>query len=374
MRIGLNILYLVPGEVGGSEIYARELVPALAAERPEDEFIVYCAAEAGDSLRDESWPSNVELRVLDLTARNKPQRVLTEIFRLPHIARKDRLDLLHSLGQTTPLWGCGKRVISVLDLIYHHYPETFPGPARRGLELLVPLGAKRADRVTTISQATKDDLVATYSVDASKVDPVLLGAGFSEPSLVATRAELNSRFELPEGEFALCVASGHAHKNVERLLGVFAGLPDRNLVLVGHAGLDQDKLIARAGELGISERIVFTGWVETAELEGLYREATLFVYPTLLEGFGLPVLEAMHRGVPVTCSNTSSLPEVAGDAALMFDPLDSAAIGGAVKRLFDDSALRAELIAKGHAQAERFSWRDCARETFEVYLRALARD
>ena len=180
MRIGLNILYLVPGEVGGSEIYARELVPALAAERPEDEFIVYCAAEAGDSLRDESWPSNVELRVLDLTARNKPQRVLTEIFRLPHIARKDRLDLLHSLGQTTPLWGCGKRVISVLDLIYHHYPETFPGPARRGLELLVPLGAKRADRVTTISQATKDDLVATYSVDASKVDPVLLGAGFSE--------------------------------------------------------------------------------------------------------------------------------------------------------------------------------------------------
>ena len=236
------------------------------------------------------------------------------------------------------------------------------------------LGAKRADRVTTISQATKDDLVATYSVDASKVDPVLLGAGFSEPSLVATRAELNSRFELPEGEFALCVASGHAHKNVERLLGVFAGLPDRNLVLVGHAGLDQDKLIARAGELGISERIVFTGWVETAELEGLYREATLFVYPTLLEGFGLPVLEAMHRGVPVTCSNTSSLPEVAGDAALMFDPLDSAAIGGAVKRLFDDSALRAELIAKGHAQAERFSWRDCARETFEVYLRALARD
>jgi glycosyltransferase involved in cell wall biosynthesis len=371
VRIGLNILYLVPGEVGGSEIYARELIPALAAERPDWEFVVYCAEETEASFAGAGLPNNARLSVQKLAARNKPRRVAHELFLLPWIARRDRLDLLHSLGQTTPLWGKPKRVVSVLDLIFHHYPETFPGPARLGLEALVPLGAHRADRVTTISQATKDDLVSTYRVKPQKVDPVLLGAGFSEPDSVATRGELDEKFALPAGEFALCVASGHAHKNVERLLDVFATLPERNLVLVGHAGLDQDKLIARVGELRIGDRIAFTGWVDAAELEGLYREATMFVYPTLLEGFGLPVLEAMHRGVPVACSNTSSLPEVAGDAAMMFDPTDGAAIAAAVESLMSDAELRERLTAKGRSQAARFSWQDCARGTIACYERAL---
>lgn len=371
MRIGINVLYLVPGEVGGSEIYARELIGALASERPEDEFLVYCAREAGASLQGENWPQNVVIKEQRLSARGKPARVAFELFRLPRIARQDEIELMHSLGQTTPLWGCGKRVLSVLDLIFHHYPETFPDPARRGLELLVPLGARRADRVITISQATKDDLVATYGTDAEKVDPVLLGAGFTEPTSASSRTELDARLGLPPGDFALCVASGHAHKNVPRLLEVFAELADRNLVLVGHAGLDQDRLIARAAELGISERVTFTGWIETEELEGLYRAATLFVYPTLLEGFGLPVLEAMHRGLPVACSNTSSLPEVAGDAALMFDPQDSAAIAGALERLFGDADLRAKLAADGQQQAEKFTWSKCARQTFDSYERAL---
>lgn len=370
MRIGINALFIVPGEVGGSEIYARELIPALAAERPDDEFIVYCAREAGRSLREEQWPANVTVRELALNARNKPRRVTFELFNLPRQARRDGIELLHSLGQTTPLWGCGRRVVSVLDLIYHHHPETFPGPARRGLELLVPLGAKRSHRVITISQATKDDLVATYGIDPAKVDPVLLGAGFHEPDAVSSRAELDERFDLPPGDFALCVASGHAHKNIPRLLEAFAELPARNLVLVGHAGLDQDTLVERTAELGLSNRVCFTGWIETAELEGLYRAAALFVYPTLLEGFGLPVLEAMQRGVPVACSNTSSLPEVAGDAALTFDPTDTSAIVQAVERLFDDAALRDQLVERGRARAERFTWQACAQGTLESYARA----
>lgn len=372
MRIGINLLYLVPGEVGGSEIYARELVPALASERPADQFIVYCAREAAASLRAENWPENIQVREQKLNARSKPARVGFELLRLPGIARRDHLDLLHSLGQTTPLWGCGKRVLSVLDLIFHHYPETFPVAARRGLELLVPLGARRANRITTISQATKDDLVSTYGIDAAKVDPVLLGAGFSEATDATSREQLKRQLNLPEGDFALCVASGHAHKNIPRLLDVFAGLSDRKLVLVGHAGLDQDRLIAQAEQLGIKERVLFTGWIETSLLEGLYREATMFVYPTLLEGFGLPVLEAMHRGVPVACSNTSSLPEVAGNAALTFDPQDSAAIASAVERLFTDPTERARLIEAGEIQAAKFTWQACAQGTSAVYERALA--
>lgn len=364
MRVGLNLLFLVPGEVGGSEVYARELVRALADKRPGDEFVVYCAQEAGESLRAENWPANVNVREQNLKARSKPRRVAFELLRLPRIAKRDRIDLLHSLGQTTPLWG-GTRVVSVLDLIFHHHPETFPGPARHGLELLVPLGAKRADRVVAISQATKDDLVETYGVSAEKVDVTLLGAGFHAPE----SAEEMSQYG--EG-FALCVASGHAHKNVPRLLDAFAELPGRELVLVGHAGLDQEALIAQADRLGIAGRTHFTGWIDAPELEGLYRRAELFVYPTLREGFGLPVLEAMQRGVPVVCSNTSSLPEVAGDAALTIDPNSADAIAEAVERVFTDEALRADLIARGHQQAAKFTWERCAEATLASYERALA--
>lgn len=371
MRVGINVLFLVPGEVGGSEIYARELIPALADELSNDTLVVYCAREATESLGAENWPANVELKELPLNARNKIARVGFEVFRLPGVARGDKIDLLHSLGQTTPLWGCGKRVVSVLDLIYHHYPETFPRAARQGLELMVPLGARRADRVTTISRATKDDLTSTYGIDPGKVDPVLLGSGFKQPDNFVPRAELDTKFDIGSPEFALCVASGHAHKNVPLLLDVFAELEDRHLVLVGHAGLDQDKLIARAEQLGISSRVRFTGWIATEELEGLYRAATMFVYPTLLEGFGLPVLEAMQRGVPVACSNTSSLPEVAGDAAQTFDPHDKTAIADTITQIFERPELRDDLIARGKERVKMFTWAACARGTAECYERAL---
>lgn len=372
MRIGLNLLYLVPGEVGGSEIYARELIHQLGALRPDYKFIVYCAREATESVQAEGWPENVQVAELAVNARNKPRRVFYELFWLPRRADADGLDVLHSLGQTTPLFGRPARVLTVLDLIFHHFPETFPGLARRGLELLVPAGAKRADRVVAISQATKDDLAETYGIDPAKIDVALLGAGWTEPDSVLTREqiEVENSITLPPGEFALCVASGHRHKNIDRLLEAFAALPRRSLVLVGRAGMDHDQLVARAEELGIADRTLFTGWISNEALEGLYREARLFVYPTLLEGFGLPVLEAMHRGVPVVCSNTSSLPEVAGDAALIVDPLSTEAIAEGIERVFTDNALRAELIARGHEQASRFTWEKCAEATLASYERA----
>jgi glycosyltransferase involved in cell wall biosynthesis len=373
VRVGLNVLYLVPGEVGGSEIYARELIGALGNARPDDEFLVYCAREAADSLGAEAWPANVTVHVVGVNARNKPARLAAELLKLPRIARRDRIELMHSLGQTTPWWGCGTRVLTILDLIYHHYPATFPRAARLGLEFVIPIGARRAKRITTISQATATDLEKTYAVDPSKIDVVHLGAGFAEPGVAATREQLATDFGLWPGDYSLCVSSGHEHKNIPRLLHAFTKLPsERRLVLVGHAGLDQEQLIAQARELGLAERVLFTGWIGSEELEGFYREATAFIYPTLMEGFGLPVLEAMHRGVPVACSNTSSLPEVAGEAALTFDPTDDDAIVAAIERLMTDAQLREELRERGVAQAANFTWERCAEETLAFYRRALA--
>jgi glycosyltransferase involved in cell wall biosynthesis len=370
MRVGLNLLYLVPGEVGGTEIYARELIAALAAEKPDWEFVVFCGREAAADLPDESWPANVRVRGLPFNARNKPVRLAWELFRLPGVARREKIELMHSLGQTTPLWGCGKRVVTIHDLIYHHYKATFPAAARLGLELVVPLGARRADRVLAVSKATAEDLFDTYKIEPSKIDVSLEGAGFAEPANVLSRAELTEQLGLPAGDFALSVASGHEHKNIPRLLEAFAKLEGRQLVIVGRSGLGDEDLLAQTRKLGIADRVIFTGWIDEAALEGLYREATLFVYPTLMEGFGLPVLEAMHRGLPVACSNKSSLPEVAGDAALTFSPLDSNEIGAAVERLFTDESLRADLTARGRTRAAEFTWQRCARDTLASYERA----
>lgn len=370
MRIGLNLLYLVPGAVGGSETYARELTAALSALRPSDEFVVYCGNEAAAVLPDPSWGQNVRVAGLGFEAANKPRRILKELYGLPRRAKRDGVELLHSLGTTAPLRPRAKSVVTVHDLTFHHFPQTFPRAAQLGLELLVPRGARKSDRVIAISEATKRDIVATYDIDPQKIDVVLNGFGISD-SVAA--ADARERLGIGDGAFALCVASGLAHKNIPRLLEAYSATEgDHKLVIVGHAGLEHEKLVALAAEHGLGDRVVFTGWIEDADLNGLYVEAEFFVYPTLLEGFGLPVLEAMSRGVAVTCSNTSSLPEVAGDAALMFDPLDGAAITAAIERMFSDESLRRDLIARGHQQASAFTWRRCAEQTFASYKRALA--
>lgn len=371
MRIGLNLLYLVPGEVGGTEILARELIGELARLRPDDEFVAYCGREAGATLPDPAWPENVHVSVLPFHARNKPLRVACELLMLPLRAARDKVALLHSLGVTSPLWGGRVRVVSIHDLIFHHHPGTFPKAAQKGLDLLVPLGARRAERVITISNASAEDLTATFGIAREKIDVTYLGAGFESHGERTGEQVLRERFELGDDQFALCVASGLEHKNIPRLLEAFAASSVPRLVVVGHAGLEQPRLIAEAERLGITGRVRFTGWIDRADLEGLYAAARLFVYPTLIEGFGMPVLEAMRRGTPVACSNSSSLPEVAGDAAVLFDPLDPAAITRAIDSLASDDALRESLVAKGREQAAKFSWRRCAEETWASYERAL---
>jgi len=373
-RLGVNLLYLVPAVVGGSEIYARNLLAALRAVVPDLEIVAYAGPEAIESLRTEPWANGMELVGAPVKSRSKPLRVGCELTWLPLRARRDSVDVLHSLGTTSPPICPAASVVTVLDLIYRHYPETFPRASRFGLRVVVPAGARRADRVIAISEAGKRDLVDTLRLDPEKVDVVYLGAGQGESADPTPGPELRARYALGRAPLILTVSAALRHKNLARLFEAFGLLaPEREarLVVVGHAGLEQEALRERAAALGVGERVLFTGWVDDSDLEGFYGSATVFVYPSLIEGFGMPLLEAMRRGVPVACSNVSALPEVAGDAAELFDPYDPAAIAAAIGRLLDDESRRGELIARGRRRFREFTGERAALGTLESYRRAL---
>ena len=374
--MALNVLYLVPGAVGGSEIYAHQLIGALGRARPDVEFVVFCGREAGPSLRAAGWPGNVSVHELPVRCANKPLRIAAEHTLLPVAARRAGCELLHSLGTTAPLAAGMPSVVTILDLIYEAYPDTFPRAARYGLRAVVGPAARRATRVITISEAVKRDVVRILRVPADRVDAVLLGHGMRAEPVVTPAPRLRAQLGLGDGRVVLCVSAALVHKNLPRLLEALAalgaGVEDVRLVLVGHAGRDLEVLRARAAALGVADRVVFTGWITAADLEGLYALADCCAYPSLYEGFGMPVLEAMARGVPVVCADATSLPEIAGDAAILFDGHDTAALAAAVRRVLDDPALADDLRERGRERAAQFTWEACAAGVLGVYARVLA--
>jgi glycosyltransferase involved in cell wall biosynthesis len=357
VRIGLNLLYVLPGRVGGTEIVARNLIAALARLRPDDEFVAFAASEAAPTF---DFPANVEVRRLPVRAAIKPLRIAAECTLLPAAAARARVDVLHSLGTTSPPVTPCPSIVSVNDLIYEHFPATFPAAARLGLKAIVGPSARRATRVVAISEYTKRDIVERLRVPAERVDVVLLGYGNAPAPRATPASELRERFGLADARVVLCVSAALAHKNLRRLIEAMREV-DAHLVIVGHAGRET---------FGEQPGVTFTGWIDDADLEGLYRLAACAVYPSLFEGFGMPVLEAMARDVPLACSTATSLPEVAGDAAELFDPLDTGAIAAAVRRLLSDRERAAELVRRGRERVKRFTWERCAEDLWEVYEKA----
>ena len=374
MHVGLNLIFLVPGETGGMEVAAREVIPALLAQAPAGTrftaFINREAARAGDG----PWGELLPAVTVPVNARERVQWVLGEQTLLPALAARAGVQLLHSMASTAPLWGRFRRVVTVHDLIYARFPDAHAGLRDKGMRVLVPAAVRRSQRVIADSHSTRDDLVALLGIAPERVDVVPLGLGAVQREQPLEERELRARLALGERRVVLSLSAKRPHKNLLALIGALARIaPDERplLVLPGYATAHELELRAHASTLGVAEDVRFHAWVSSAELEGLWAIARAFVFPSLYEGFGLPVLEAMARGVPVACSNASSLPEVAGDAALLFDPRDEAAIATAISRLLSDESLRARLLERGAAQAKRFTWERTARQTLESYGRAM---
>ena len=374
MHVGLNLVFLVPGETGGMEVAARELLPALlAAAPPSTRFTAFVNLEAADDPLGEL----VETVVVPVRATSRAQRVRGEQQHLPRLGRRAGVDLMHSLASTAPLYGRFARVVTIHDIIYKVFPEAHQSVLTLGLRVLVPLAARRSHRIIVDAHSTRDDLVRLLRVPAERIDVVPLGLGVTSLAEPASEAQLRSRLGLGDRPVALSVSAKRPHKNLARLLQALALLPiERRPVTVipGYPTWYEAELRDQAAALGVADDVRFLDWVEAEELEGLYALAACFVFPSLYEGFGFPVLEAMSRGVPVACSDRSSLPEVAGDAALLFDPESPRAIADAIERLLADEALAARLREAGRAQAARFTWEATARGTLASYERALAEE
>lgn len=374
MHVGLNLVFLVPGETGGMEIYARELIAALATGRPDLRLTAFVNLETAAS--GDSWAQVADVVTVPVHARNRVQWVRGEQQLLPGLARKAGVDVLHSLASTAPISGRFRRVVTIHDLHYRVVPEAHFGVRGLGMRVLVPLAAHRSHRIIAISQSTAADIRRYLRVPPSRVDVIPEGVGASPAGDPEPEAALRERHGLGDRAVALSVSAKRPHKNLMALLEAVAAMPAQRrpvLVIPGYATPHEQQLRERAQALGIGDDVRFLGWVSGAELEGLYALASVFVFPSLYEGFGLPVLEAMRRGVPVACSNRSSLPEVAGEAALLFDPEDPRAITAAVERVLLDPAEAQRLRTAGHEQAARFTWAATARATVASYERALGR-
>jgi glycosyltransferase involved in cell wall biosynthesis len=372
LHVGLNLVFLVPGATGGTETVARELLPELVAAAPDWRFTAFVNLEAASSA-DRWWEELMPAVTVPVHAARRAQWVRGEQLLLPRLAGRAGIDLLHSLANTSPARGRYRRVVTVHDLLYRVAPEAHLGLNALGMRVLVPLAVRRADRVISVSRNTRDDLVRLLGVPSERVDVVPSGVGTTARAEPLGEDEVRRRHGLGERPIALSVSAMRPHKNLERLLEALARLPAGRrpvLVVPGYPTAYEGRLRERASALGLDDDVRFVGWTDGAELEGLYRAARCFVFPSLYEGFGLPVLEAMARGVPVACSNRSALPEVAGDAALLFDPEDVAAIADALERLLTDDALAQRLGEAGREQAQRFSWRRAAEGTLASYRRA----
>lgn len=372
MHVALNLVYLVPGETGGMETYARALVPRLAAR---EDLRVTClvnreAADAGGG----PWGEVCEIEIVPVCARSRIEWVRGEQQHVPRIAARLGADLVHSLASTAPLWGRVPRVTTIHDLNYLLVPEAHFGLRGLGMRALVPASARRSRRIIAVSHSTARDLTERLHVPSDRIDVVPEAAPAATAAPTA-ESDLRTRLGLGDRQVALSPGSKRPHKNVATVLEALAAIPPAErpvLVVTGYRTPYESDLRSRASALGVSDDLVMPPWLDAADLEGLYALATLVVFVSRYEGFGLPVLEAMARGVPVVTSDRSSLPEVAGDAALLVSPEEPREISQAMRSILVDPARRASLATAGRARAAEFSWERTAELTADSYGRALA--
>lgn len=355
--------------------YAESLTRALVAAHPGRYVLFYNRERGTQPLPGlEQWPTRT------VALGYKPWRTLVWLGQLAHVGFDSLVpdaELFHATEHLLLPLGSVPTVLTVHDLIFRHLPAHHKPLNRWYLNLTMPLYCRRATHVIAVSEQTRRDLMTVYGLAPEKVTVVYEAADsrfcLQQPRAVA---EVHARYGLPE-RYLLFVGTIEPRKNLSRLLAAFEaihtdGLSD-GLVIVGKRGWLYDDFFSRLERSPARDAVLFPGYVPDQDLPAVYAGAQALIFPSLYEGFGLPVLEGMACGTPVVASSASSIPEVGGDAALYFDPADVGEMAVTLRRVLSDRVLQEELRARGLAQAARFSWAQAADKTYAVYRNLLGR-
>jgi glycosyltransferase involved in cell wall biosynthesis len=350
----------------GNSTYTRGLISALVAAGGDARFALFVGN-----------PEHAFYRALSSRGRARVVRVAQAAglarlgWALGRAASRERVDVLHT-QYAAPLGYRGPLVITVHDLGFLHVPESFPLALRLGLRALVPRSMARAARIITASEFARRDIVARYPVRPEKIVAIPLAADPRfRPLRPAESAPVLARYGLRPG-FLFSLGRLNRRKNLERLLLAYGrlrrgGAPDAPLVIGGKPDYGVGEVLRRAKRSGDVSTVRFVGLIPDADLPAFYSAAGCFVYPSLFEGFGLPLLEAMACGTPVVTSDRTALPELVGDAGLLIDPESVDALAAAIARVLGDAALARDLGARGLERSRRYAWDETARRTLEVY-------
>jgi glycosyltransferase involved in cell wall biosynthesis len=366
MRIGIDA-HAIGSRTAGNETYIKNLIAALAEIDSENQYVLFFTSKNIAS----EWAGRFKNFGVHLVRPHN--RYLRIPVSLPLAVMQAGVDLLHVQYTAPPV--CSKPVVTTIhDLSFEHLPEFYTPRERYLFHLAISFTARRAARILTVSEYSRQDLLTTYKLSPEKVvvTPDAIGSQFGPVGEAEKLNSIRKKYGI-EKEYLLSVGTLQPRKNFVRLIKAYDALRSSDdefghqLVIVGKKGWLYHDIFRVAQGSRYLEDIRFTGYVDDDDLPGLYSGAAAFVYPSIFEGFGLPVLEAMACGTPVVTSNSSSLPEVVGDAGLTVDPYDELALQKAIQRVVFDEALRKKLVRRGLAQAQKFSWQQTAEMTLKVY-------
>jgi glycosyltransferase involved in cell wall biosynthesis len=377
MRILIDVTQ-IPVKKGGVGIYALNLIREIAKLDFDNYYYILIQSDehSFDDLRREKFHI---ISIPNVIFRKLIFRLLLEQCLIPYFVIKYRIDIVHSLHYSFPFLNFGsKRVVTIHDMTFFKYPEYHKFIKRFYFKFFIYLIPRLADKIISISESSLEDFLLLTGAQREKVSVIHLGSpGWSPFSFHNDGVELIKRKYGIDNEYVLFVGTLEPRKNIVNLILAFNKLLEINdnykLVIAGGKGWDYRQVFDQVDRLNLHDSVIFTGFVDEQEKPYVIKGARIFVYPSLYEGFGLPVLEALSLGVPTITSRMSSLPEVAGDGALLADPTNVDELFGCMKRLLDDKTLYEELKVKGLLQAKRFRWTETAEKTINVYRSVGAR-
>jgi len=367
---------MIPGIVGGSETILRNLVSKLASIDRHNEYVLFTNRENSGSFN-LNQPNFLEV-TCPIPARFRPARILWEQFVLPIQCQWHGIDLLHSPGYVSPIALPCPSVVSILDMNYFFFPQDWSKLALLALKILVPLSARSSREIIALSQSSKRHVVKALKIPEDRINVTYMGVDkiFHPHHSRREILKIKNRIGI-KANFILSVANSHPHKNLGRLLQAYHTLRKdkgitHQLLLAGNPGRGHSELVRMVRKLGMGHEVIFTGYLSHHQMPLLYQAADLFVFPSLYEGFGLPILESMACGTPVVSSNAASLPEVVDEAGILVDPYHVNEMAGAMYRVLSDKSLAQDLIKKGLEQSKKFSWIQTAEQTLAIYKKLMA--